>query len=342
LPIKNKISAIKFLIIALLSLMVISCSNFKRPALGEDNLILVLSDQTIFDTHKPQLEKVLCDPVNTPMQENRFNLRRIGMDEFREGSSKFKYLIFLVNVDSETAEAQFIKKMLSENIIEGVRNGDYYYALKNDVWSRGQTVVYLMDSKNLHLDRYLEMFKDKLFNVFNERMISSVKKRLFDKYNNKLAQDVTKENYNFEIFVPHDFIIVEEGQKDDRFIRYRRFNPDRWLTVLRTKYDTAVTFQENIINVRNRIGAQFGDSVKVNPEFLRFDPDTTFVPDGVKARGLWEYSEGGGPFFTRAFLKNGTFYIIDGAVFAPGRDKYPFLIQLELMAETVKFLELEK
>jgi hypothetical protein len=327
---------------AVLSLFLASCSNLKRPAIGPDDVILVLADQTIFDTHKPRLEEVFGDPINTPMQEYRFNIRRIGMDEFREGSSKYKFLIFLVNVDSETAEAQFIKKMLSEKIIEGVRSGDYYYAQKNDVWSRGQTVLFLMDSKNLHLDRYLLSFRDKLYDIFNSTMLAGVKKRLFDKYNNEMAADYTKKNYNFEIFVPHDFVIIEEGKGSDKFIRYRRFNPDRWLTVLRTKYDTSLSFQENIIQTRDRIGAQFGDSVRVNPEFLKFKADTTFVSDGVMARGIWEYAEGGGPFFTQAFLRNDTFYMIDGCVFAPEREKYPFIIQLELMAASIKFPELEK
>ncbi len=340
MPIKNKLL---LLVLTAAALILSSCSNLKRPAIGPDDLILVLSDQATFDMHKPAIEKIYNDPIFTPMEEYRFNIRRIGLDEFYEGSNKFRFLIFLVNVNSETAESQFIKKMLSENIIEGVKNGDYYYAVKEDLWSRGQTALILMDSENLHLGDYLDRFSEKMFSVFNDRMTAQVKKRLFDtKYNNKKAQDITKRDYNFEIFVPHDFVIINEGVRNDRFIRYRRFNPDRWLTVLRTKYDSGLTFQENVIRTRDRMGREFGDSVRVNPEIITFIPDSTFVPDGVKVRGIWEYEEGGGPFFTYAFLNAGTFYLIDGAVFAPAKKKYPFLIQLELMAESVKFPELEK
>ncbi len=330
------------LIVFTASILFLSCTNLKRPAIGPDDLILVLADQPTFDMHKPQLERIYNDPIFTPMEEYRFNIRRINLDEFYEGSNKFRYLIFLVNVDSETAEAQFIKKMLSENVMEGVRNGDYYYAEKDDIWARNQTVLLLMDSKNIHLGGYLDKFSDKMFRVFNDRMIADVKKSLFDtRYNNKMAQDVTKKDHDFDIFIPHDYVIINEGVRNDKFIRYRRFNPDRWLTVLRTKYDTELSFQENIIQVRDRIGKEFGDSVRINPEILKFVPDTTYVPDGMKAQGIWEYAEGGGPFFTHAFLKNDTFYFIDVAVFAPSKKKYPFLIQLELMAQTIKFPELE-
>lgn len=324
-------------------LVIASCSNLKRSAIGPDDIILVLSDQETFDMHKPQLEKIYNDPIFTPMEENRFNIRRVGLDEFRQGSSKYRFIILLVNVDTETAEAQFINRMLSENIKSGVRNGDYYYAVKEDIWSRGQTVLFLMDSKNIHLGGYLDTYSEKIFDIFNGRMISDVKKRLFDtKYNNKDAQEMTKRDYNFDIFVPHDFVIINEGKKADKFIRYRRFSPDRWLTVLRTKYDSGLSFQENVIQTRDRIGREFGDSVKINPEIISFKPDSTFVPDGFRVQGIWEYIEGGGPFFAYAFIKGGTFYLIDGAVFAPSKKKYPFLIQLDLMARSVKFPELEE
>lgn len=320
-----------------------SCSGFKRPAIGPDDLILVLSDETTFDMHKPQLEDIFNDRIYTPMPENRFNLRRIGLTEFNEGSAKYRFLIFLVNVDSDSPESKFIKKMLTENIMEGVRKGEYYYAVKEDIWARNQTALLLMDSKYIHLGGYLEGFSGKLFKIFNEKMLAGVKSSLFNtRYNNKNAQEHAKKKYDFEVFVPHDFFIAEERTNPDTFIRFRRFNPDRWLTVMRTKYNSDLSFQENVIQTRDRIGKQFGDSVKVNPDILRFEPDSTFSDQGIKLNGVWEYSEGGGPFFTRAFIKNDSFYLIDGAVFAPGEKKYPFLIQLELMSETVKFLELKE
>jgi len=340
LPTKNRI--IKFAVILLTGLMFVSCSLYKKPALGRDNVIIVLADQTIYDTHKPDLERIFTDPIYTPMQENRFNLLNITLDEFKKGSNRYKNIILLTNVDSETAESQYIKKMLSDKVIEGVRNGDYYYAVKENVWSKGQTVLILMDSKNVHLGGYLERFTKKMFGFFNDKMEAYVKKRLFDTYNNKQAQKYAKENYNFDIFVPHDFEIAEQGKDKDKFIRFRRLNPDRWLTVLRTDYNSAASFQDNIIEARDRIGKQFADSVKVNPEILSFIPDSTFADEGMKAQGIWEYYDGGGPFFTYAYIRNGSFYLIDGAVFAPSKDKYPYIIQLDLMAKTVKFPETEK
>ena len=339
LLIKNKVL---YVVIFAAVIFLSSCSGFKRPAIGPDDVILVLSDQKTFDMHKPQIENIFNDRIYTPMPENRFNIRRIGLDEFNEGAAKYKFMIFLLNVDSDSPEAKYMQKMLTESIMEGVRKGEYYYAVKEDIWARGQTVLLLMDSKNIHLGGYLERFSNKMFGVFNDEMLKGVKSRLFNtRYNNKNAQEHAKKKYNFEVFVPHDFFIAEERSKSDTFIRFRRFNPDRWLTVMRTKYNSDLSFQENMIETRDRIGEQFGDSVRINSNIVKFVPDTVFSDNGLKLTGIWEYAEGGGPFFSRAFLQGDTFYFIDGAVFAPGDKKYPFIIQLELMSETVKFLELE-
>ncbi len=335
MQIKNKVLILLSLISALFALS--SCSSFKKQALGPDELIIVLADETIYDTHLPQLQALYSRPVYTPMKEELFYLKRVTREEFeKENYSRYKNIIMLSNIDSNTPETDFIKKMISDGIQEGVRNGEYYYALKNDAWSKGQTILFLLDSKNVHLGGYLERFSDKMFNVFYEKMITGIKKRLFDKYSNDYARDYLNKNYGMDMIIPHDFSIGEQGKGKDKFIRFRRTNPDRWMTVLRTQYDSELSFQENIIQTRDRIGSEFADSVKVNPEILSFKPDSAFAPDGIKAEGIWEYYDGGGPFFTYAFIKNGNFYLIDGAVFAPSKDKYPFLIQLDLMAKTAK------
>jgi len=337
LPIKNK--TILLLIFAA-ALFLSSCSNYKKQALGPDEMIVVLADETIYDTHLPQLQTLYSRPVYTPMKEELYYLKRISLEEFEnEGYSRYKNIIMLSNIDSNTPETNFIKKMISAGIQEGVRNGEYYYALKSDAWSKGQTILFLLDSKNVHLGGYLERFNEKMFNVFYEKMITGIKKRLFDKYSNDYARDYLNKNYGIDMFIPHDFAIGEQGKGNDKFIRFRRTNPDRWMTVLRTQYNSELSFQENIIQTRDRIGREFADSVRVNPEILSFKPDSTFVQDGIKAEGIWEYIDGGGPFFTYAFIKSGNFYLIDGAVFAPSKDKYPFLIQLDLMAKTAKFPE---
>jgi len=94
--------------------------------------------------------------------------------------------------------------------------------------------------------------------------------------------------------------------------------------------------QENIVNLRDAASREFGDSIRINPEIISFDNDTTFDANGVITKGIWEWNEGGGPFINYAFIKNNSLYLIDCAVYAPGMDKYPHLDQLQVMARMVK------
>ena len=321
----------------LLSMVITSCS-IKGKALGKDEEIIVVADEEMFDMFKPALEKIYSDPIYTPMLEERFTLRRMSLTKFKEIGYKLKNVIMLADIDAYTPESEYISDIFTDKIKEGVRESEYYYVVKNDIWAKDQLVLFLLDSKEMYLSQYLEKHKGKMFDIFNDKMIAKIKDNLFDRFNAKGAQELAKEKKGIDLFVPHDFAIVNEGEDVD-FLRFRRWNPDRWLTVIKGEFDENLSMEENVIVLRDAAGSKFGDSVRVNPELLTFKPDSTFVKGGIRAQGLWEYDLGGGPFFTYGYVKEKMLYLVDGAVFAPQKAKYPYIIQLDLMARTVKFPE---
>ncbi|MCK4980297.1 MAG: DUF4837 family protein, partial [Candidatus Delongbacteria bacterium] len=312
MKIKNKVSIVLFILI---SLILTSCS-IKGKAVGKDYEILVVADEELYDMFKPALENIFSDIIHTPMEEKRFTLRRISIGKFKENGHKFKNIIMLGDIDSDTPESDYIASIFTDEIKEGVRESEYYYVVKNDIWAKGQQILFLLDSDKMFLSQYLDKYKDKMFGIFNDRLIAKVKDTLFDRFNSKGAQELAKEKKGIDLFVPHDFAIVNEG-KDVDFIRFRRWNPDRWLTVIKGEFDENLSMEENIIVLRDAAGSKFGDSVRINPELLTFKSDSTFAEGCIKAQGLWEYDLGGGPFFTYGYVKNNTLYLVDGAVFAP-------------------------
>jgi len=292
----------------------------------------------MFDMFKPALENIYTDPIYTPMLEERFTLKRMSLTKFKKNGYKFKNIIMLADVDSDTPESEYISAIFSDKIKEGVRESEYYYVVKNDIWSKGQQILFLLDSKEMYLSQYLEKHSNKMFGIFNDKLVAKVKDTLFDRFNSKEVEEIAKEKKGIELFVPHEFSMVNVGKETD-FIRFRRWNPDRWLTVIKGEYDENLSLEDNIIVLRDAAGREFGDSSRINTEFLTFKPDSTFSKGCIKAQGLWEYKMGGGPFFTYGYVKDDMLYLVDGAVFAPHKSKYPYIIQLDLMARTVKFPE---
>ena len=319
-------------------ILLVSCSNFKRNSLGPENLICVLADKDTYEIYRNQLENIFHDPIFTPIVENRYELKRVDKKEFGK-KSRFHNIIMLTDVDSNSDESKFINEMFTDSLRQGVREGKYLYFFQKDIWAKKQNVLFLMDSKNFLLDDYLNKNKEKIFNYINDRNLDIIKSRLFDNFNDaELEKDVRK-NRNIKLFIPHDFVLINEG-KNVEFLRFRRRYPDRWLTIIKGDYNSEFSFQENVIKLRDEAGREFGDSVRVNPERIIFQEDTTFEQNGIKVKGIWEYELGGGPFFTYAFLRKNRLYLIDGAVYAPEKErKYPFINQLDLMAKTVEFFD---
>ena len=316
----------------LITLSTISCS--KKKAINYGNTIYVLADKISFKKHATDLNNIYNDVIYTPMSENRFNLQRVSIQEFKNKNT-FHNLILLTNIDSDSEESKFIKAMFGAKIIDGVRTGDYIDAVLEDLWAFKQNIIVFFDSNEDHLTSYLQNSKQKILDKLLAKEQLLLGEQLTDDYHNAKDEKYIKEKYGFDIYITHDFRIVNEG-KNIEFIRLRRFMPDRWLTIIKGKYSSDISFQENVISLRDKAGEEFGDKVNINPEIISFLPDTTFSQNGYLVKGIWEYEQGGGPFFCYAYLEGNSFFLIDGSVFAPGRDKYPFLDQLDFMAKTFR------
>jgi hypothetical protein len=290
--------------------MIITSCSIKGKAIGKDEDIIVVADEEMFDMFKPALENIYSDPIYTPILEERFTLKRMSLAKFKDIGYKFKNVIMLADIDSYTPESEYISTIFSDKIKEGVRESEYYYVVKNDIWAKEQLILFLLDSKEMYLSQYLEKQKGKMFDIFNDRLVANIKDNLFDKFNSKGVEEIAKEKKGIDLFVPHDFAVVNEGKETD-FIRFRRWNPDRWLTVIKGEYDENLSMEDNIIVMRNAAGREFGDSVRINTELLTFKPDSTFAEGCVKAQGIWEYTLGGGPFFTYGYVRDNMLYLLD-------------------------------
>ncbi len=331
LQIKNY--KLKILVLSLLSILLSSC--FLRESIGRDETVIVLAGQELFDKFKPQLDSLLGDVIYTPRAEKRFVLKRVSATDF-VNKKEFRNILMLGDIDGKNKESSLINKFLSEEVKEGVRRGEYFFIVQDNLWARHQTVFFLLESKNNHLESHLKNYGEYIVDRIVDKKYDIIKEDLFDRFNNADDREAVNKKYGFDIYVPHDFSIINEGTKPD-FVRFRRRFPDRWLTIIWSRYQPDLTFKENFIELRNRAGRQFGDSVRVNPAIFSVKSDTTFTQDGFLVEGIWDYELGGGPFFAYAFVRGGMLYLIDGSVYAPDRRKYPYLDQLKVMAKTFKF-----
>jgi hypothetical protein len=147
----------------------------------------------------------------------------------------------------------------------------------------------------------------------------------------------------FRLAIPPDWFVVQ-GVAAPPFVRLRRLNPDRWITVHWVDGpDSLRLSEEGLRAVRARLGRLYWDKDYSEPSHGRF---STVRLGGLEARlleGLWGTDAfiGGGPFLFYALhvpgaagLPQGRTFYIDAAVLNPGGPKSPFLHQLSMLVAT--------
>jgi hypothetical protein len=316
-----------------------ACS-FKPRATGPDNEIVFLIDPELRSSFEADLLKTFCPVIETPQSERRFQPLFGGIEELPDLQTQ-RFLI-LVGVLDQTGElSETISAMLTPEVIEGVRRGDYFVFSKEDEWASGQQMLILVTPDAASLKKRLQMEKEPLFKLFDNKRNEQVKKGLYRRYEQKdLAEDI-RERYGFELRIPHDYVLVRE-EPEAGWLRLKRgLQPGRWITLWRS-----TTLDEDLIDAAwlygtwSSLAAQFADPVRANLDFLTTVEATVCGFPGMEMRGLWETenSKGGGPFLCRAFYNPADrhVYLLEGEVFNPGGEKEPFLKQLEVILDTFK------
>ena len=183
-----------------------------------------------------------------------------------------------------------------------------------------------------------EQLADSLARWAHDFELERITTNLFKRGEQKDLEREIQGEFGFRIRIQHDYIVT---QKNDSlaFVRFMRYLPERWFAVVwgALPADGELT-PELIYNRRREIGAAFLDPVMSYDDRWTAEPTTLAGRPATLIRGLWATLDptGGGPFFTYgvAVPEQSRYYLIDGAVFAPGQEKVPVLWQLDAIART--------
>ncbi|MEJ2627629.1 MAG: DUF4837 family protein [bacterium] len=157
---------------------------------------------------------------------------------------------------------------------------------------------------------------------------------------NHQLQEELRDKYEWSLLLQRDYFVVQEypGQG---FIWFRRVIPERWIFVRWIEGgDLAMLRPEWIVRERNRIGAKYYGGDTVVNKYLFSKQGKFLGREAQITRGLWENNPKikGGPFENYTFYDPLTrrVYMIDLAMYAPQKDKLPYLHRMEVIAETFR------
>lgn len=313
-------------------------------AVGSYRKIPVLIDSGEMDEIAPLLSEAVERKLFTPRDEKVFQLEfvdTIGHSWLKNARTA----IIVASLESPGPAGQYIRSVLSPDVIKAVKASGYWIAVKKDFWTEGQLVVFVTAPTKNALAVRIHLGGDELFRIINNSVNERVSKWLFGSAFGGSEQidleDSIAADYGFGIRVPR-FWTWEKGIGDERFLWLRVLEPERWVFVWFSDLETEQDFTlERWRHIRDSLCAIYYEGDSVSPHTA---PETTGVFIGgrpaVQIRALWENSNTnlGGPIVSYVLSDPVTrrLFIVDGAVFAPAIKKEPYLRHVEIVCKSFR------
>lgn len=213
--------------------------------------------------------------------------------------------------------------------------------LSRDKWARGQLVTVLL----LPADGQLEAIREilpKLFALLLERYDEWIVQRMYTTgVNDSLTAVLADLGFTLEVPNVYDFARQDSSLRFSN--PYRQGDTDILRSLLLTwRSGAAAADPDSLRAWRERVDeAVYDPSHDVLDEGARFDTVEVAGRETLEFRGVWQDRAefpAAGPFVARAVFcpdQDRTYYM-DAWVFVPGRDKYPYLRQVEILMNSFR------
>ncbi len=316
--------------------------NPRKPmAWGHSQTIYVFADPAVWEKAEPFLKYSLERDFFTTENEQLFEVKLgnfSNIDQFH----RFKNLIFIGDLSSNSPVSQHVKTIMNEQAIQSVQQRKASMFLNNNLWANDQLVLFFMSTNLDELQKFLYENTEIYFNLFKERFID---RTVFQSQKLNGYKDSFFKEMPFKMYIPETYRVFRRDLENN-FISFlwrsrenQEQNPDKYLSLYWEYADENPINDTWLIEKRKELAWKYYDEDE-------FDSDETMRGlrkinnyDGWFLFGKWQNQKYymGGAFRTYAFYdeKLKTAYIIDTSVYFPAGYKLKYLLELEGLAETI-------
>lgn len=329
---------LRSILISLLILMTLLAGCSSKPySQGRGGSLVVVADPLDRPVIRGAIESRFGRIIHTPQPESSFQIHWVDARSFAD-HTRNPLVILAATLDGEGETAELLGKMVSGKVREGVVSGQYEIFRREDPWARRQLLAIVVGRNQHELGSRMTNWVDSLHLWFSEFEYNRLQHEIFRRSEQKaLAKELT-EKHAFRLRIQQDYFLTQDNDSLN-FIRMIRHAPERWLMVgWGNMSDSTRLTPQFIYNRRKLLGNVFLDPVTTYDENWNWETTTLNGSKAVRVNGLWATTgpNGGGPFFTYGIWDADQlrYYLIDGAVFAPGMAKMPYLWRLNAVAQT--------
>ncbi len=329
-----------FTIILISVLFFAGCSNFKPEAIGSFNSVYAFADDEELSKIEEPLEIAIARQIVTPRPER---LLRIFWGDTASFDNATKHHIVLVaaSLESPGHFGAFVRMSLSKAAYDSVKTGKYNIFIKHDPWAKNQILVILTAPTADQLRTYILTHTDEIFDQINDYTNEQVSNWIFSEFQGQGEKfDIERKiaaDYGFRIRVPRMFD-WEKGKAENRFLWLRALEPERWVFVYWIPLDSSSNGKISLkwlVHTRDSLCQIYYEGDSIVDGTLTYEHTTFHNIPAIKYRARWKNRKAvaGGPVVGYIFddTSHNRRYILDGAVFAPGIRKEPYLRHCEVI-----------
>lgn len=335
-------------IILLISFIFFGCET-KKPAIGNEDEIIVFADSVEYLELEPVLLQIFSKTIYTPIPEQLFLLNRKDISEISKYQHR-KNIVIVAPFGTESETSNFIGNIVSTELKNKIENDSLFVINKYDLWAREQLVMVLTAPTLEKLKYNILNEEDDLVYFFqkisDKRLLKSIYNPTFE--NQKQEAEFLKK-YDWLIYVQKDFMLAKDDSLNN-FVWLRRSpssNLERWIFVHWIENASpAFLNADSIYAERNKLTKRYFRTTD-NSAYIEIADDylsSTEVNFNGKyalfTQGLWRMNDKsmGGPFVNYTFYDENSkrIYMLDGSVFAPKFYKKSLIQQVDVLLQSFK------
>lgn len=314
----------------------------KHPSLWQEGVISVMADDSDWEAIQGALRYTYEKVVRTPQPEKEYRLVHVP-DSLINLYTRAHFLIVASTLKSKGTVGRMVQDIIADpGIRQSIESGENFVFVRHDQWAKDQLMLILIGRDAPSLRDRIESNSIMLYELVDREMRRYLVDEVLEGRENRKLSDHLMERYSWTMSMQKDYFMAQEFPEAN-FLWMQRKTPDRWIFARWVDGgDTSLLHQEWIVAERNRIGRTYYQnfSEQVAGRYL-YSKRTTFLErPAVITTGLWERTDdaAGGPFINYTFYDEPTerVYMIDIALFAPGREKEPYLRRMEVIAGTFR------
>lgn len=313
----------------------LATTGCKAPqAFGDRHSIIVRADEALWTQVDSALMGALEQRVFTTRPERKFKVTFVAADDTLWRDLRvWQQVVVLGARGDEVVERILRSAGAADASAPAVFQAD-------EIWARTQLVTLLLLPESRQAEA-VESLLPELFTLIQSKYDRWVLERMYTTGVNDSLKQVLG-GYGFTLEVPNVYLFSRQDSLFRFGNPYRQGDSDLLRSFLLTwTRGTGAVSEESLKGWRAAIDEDYEPPQDVLDKELRFATVQVGELTGLEFRGVWQDRAdfpAAGPFITRAIecpSQNRTYYM-DAWLFAPGKDKYPYLRQLEILLDSFR------